>query len=156
MGKIMLNSELYGVGVEANPTIPEGATVTPMNNVKIDNDYYSLAGGGGSSNIVKIYDSGSHSTGAPMNQTISYINNIDISTYDLLYIVYSSDRQGTPADQSLQASALISEILGDTSNLLALCGFADRWVTLRINATNFEVVSGNNTYQIFKMYAVKL
>lgn len=47
MGKIMLNSELYGVGVEANPTIPEGATVTPMNNVKIDNDYYSFSGGGG-------------------------------------------------------------------------------------------------------------
>lgn len=48
MGKIMVNGVNYsGSEVEMNPTIPSGATVTPANNVKVDDDYYSFPQGGG-------------------------------------------------------------------------------------------------------------
>lgn len=47
-GQIYLNGVNYsGSHVEPNPTIPTGATVTPMSNVKIDDDYFSVSGGGG-------------------------------------------------------------------------------------------------------------
>lgn len=47
-GQIYLNGVNYsGSHVEPNPTIPTGATVTPLSNVKVDDDYFSIGGGGG-------------------------------------------------------------------------------------------------------------
>lgn len=47
-GQIFLNGVNYsGSHVEPNPTVPTGATVTPLNNVKVDEDYFSISGGGG-------------------------------------------------------------------------------------------------------------
>lgn len=155
MGRIMVNGENYsGSEVVANPTL-EGGEPT-LNSLEIDGDKFALGGGGGSSgSIVKIYDSGSDTQGAPLNQTITYINNVDISNYDLIYAVYSSDRGGT-YPQSLQLSGIIDEIINDNVNGWAIVGYGDRWTILRVNATDFSVINGNGTYQIFKLYAVKL
>lgn len=46
MGKIMLNSELYGVGVEANPEIPTGTPAAELSTLKIDKDYFNIPSGG--------------------------------------------------------------------------------------------------------------
>lgn len=47
-GQIFLNGVNYsGSHVEPNPTVPTGATVTPLSNVKVDDDYFSISGGGG-------------------------------------------------------------------------------------------------------------
>lgn len=49
-GKIYLNGVDYSGSIfEANPTIPAGATVTPVTNMKVDDDYYNLVGSGGTS-----------------------------------------------------------------------------------------------------------
>ena len=42
-------SEVTGENVEPNARIPAGASVTELNNLKIDNKYYSISGGGGGS-----------------------------------------------------------------------------------------------------------
>lgn len=47
-GQIFLNGVNYsGSHVEPNASIPTGATVTPLSNVKVDDDYFSISGGGG-------------------------------------------------------------------------------------------------------------
>ena len=47
-GQIFLNGVNYsGSHVEPNPSIPTGAQVTPLSNVKVDEDYFSISGGGG-------------------------------------------------------------------------------------------------------------
>ncbi len=47
-GQIILNGVNYsGTHVEPNPNIPTGATVTPLTNVKFDEDYFSIPSGGG-------------------------------------------------------------------------------------------------------------
>lgn len=44
-GKIYLNGVDYsGSIIEPNPNIPVGAVVTPMPNIKIDDDYFSVGG----------------------------------------------------------------------------------------------------------------
>lgn len=49
-GKIYLNGVDYSGSIfEPNPVIPEGATVTPVTNMKVDDDYYNLVGSGGNS-----------------------------------------------------------------------------------------------------------
>ena len=49
-GKIILNGVDYSGSIfEPNPTIPSGATVTPVTNMKVDDDYYNLIGSGGTS-----------------------------------------------------------------------------------------------------------
>ena len=151
----MVNGENYsGSEVVANPTL--AGTEANLTGIEVDGTKYAVSGGGGSSgSIIKIYDSGSDTQGAPLNQTITYINNVDISNYDLIYAVYSSDRGGSYS-QSLQLSGVIDEIINDKVNGWAIVGFGERWTILRVNATDFEVISGNNSYQIFKLYAVKL
>lgn len=47
-GKIILNGVDYSGSIfEPNPVIPEGATVIPVTNMKVDDDYYNLVGSGG-------------------------------------------------------------------------------------------------------------
>lgn len=47
-GKIFLNGVDYSGSIfEANPEIPAGATVTPVTNMKVDDNYYNLVGSGG-------------------------------------------------------------------------------------------------------------
>lgn len=47
-GKIYLNGVDYSGSIfEPNPEIPTGATVTPVTNMKVDDDYYNLVGSGG-------------------------------------------------------------------------------------------------------------
>lgn len=56
-GQIYLNGVNYsGSHVEPNPTIPTGATVTPMSNVKIDDDYFSISGGGGGGTTITTFE----------------------------------------------------------------------------------------------------
>lgn len=49
-GKIYLNGVDYSGSIfEPNPEIPAGAVVTPVTNMKVDDDYYNLIGSGGTS-----------------------------------------------------------------------------------------------------------
>lgn len=49
-GKIYLNGVDYSGSIfEPNPEIPAGAVVTPVTNMKVDDDYYNLMGSGGTS-----------------------------------------------------------------------------------------------------------
>lgn len=49
-GKIILNGVDYSGSIfEPNPTIPSGAIVTPVTNMKVDDDYYNLVSSGGTS-----------------------------------------------------------------------------------------------------------
>lgn len=52
MGKIMLNSELYGVGVEANPEVPSGTPAANLSTLKIDNEYFNIPSGGSGSGVI--------------------------------------------------------------------------------------------------------
>lgn len=84
MGKIMLNSELYGVGVEANPEVPAGANVEDLENLMVDNKYYAV--GGGSTKKLYLKSNGKQyiNTGIKAKGSISMLVEffLDISQFD--------------------------------------------------------------------------
>lgn len=47
MGSIMINNEMFGCDVVANPTILPGETETPLTGMQINGAKYSVEGGGG-------------------------------------------------------------------------------------------------------------
>lgn len=140
-------------------TITDNTTLTNNTSNIIITKIYGLkfgtgGSGGGASDIVKIYDSGSDTSPAATNTDITYIDNIDISDYDLIMAAYSCDRGSVTYPQTLYGIAYLDEVLNDSVNNWVLAGYASRWVELRINPTYFRVGVGD--YGIYKLYAIKL
>ena len=144
-----------GGGIIPNP---EGEPTDTLNTIEIDGVIYDLPSGSGSaSDIVKIYDSGSDTVPAPTNTEITYINNVDISDYDLIMATYSLDRGSVGYPQTSYATALIDDVLNDSVNNWVVTGYANRWASLRINPTSFIVpATGGDRYGIYKLFAIKL
>lgn len=137
---------------------PEGEPTDTLNTIEIDGVIYDLPSGSGSaSDIVKIYDSGSDTSPAPTNTEITYIDDIDISDYDLIMATYSLDRGSVSYPQTCYATALIDDVLNDSVNTWVVTGYASRWASLRINPTSFIVsATDGDRYGIYKLYAIKL
>ena len=154
----MLNGEMFGIEVKANPSIPAGITPSNLTSVKIDKDYFNIAGGGGgggSATIDLIYDSGSDTTPAPFNQQISYANSAQLSNYDIAVCCISADRGSVQFPQTSHMFILVSEALADTTNNVAFNTYDTRWESVRFNDTYFEQVAGDNTIAIYKIYGIK-
>lgn len=153
MGKIMLNGECFGKDIEANPTIPSGTTPTNMNSMRIDKDYFNIAGGGGGSfSLDTIYDSGSDTTPATINTNINYDNNVNLSDYDFVIAEFSADRGG----QYSQSSFLVAPVdeLLNNSHQWAIYGYTDRYLLIDMQDTYFNI-NLSQSYGLYKLFGVK-
>ena len=77
MGSIMINNEMFGCDVVANPTLLPGETETPLNGVQINGEKYSIesGGGGGTQTTPYLKSSGTQyiDTGIKPSEKISII-----------------------------------------------------------------------------------
>ena len=153
MGKIMLNGECFGKDIEANPTIPSGSTPTNLNSMRIDKDYFNIAGGGGGSlTIDTIYDSGSTTTPAAIQTNINYDNSALLSDYDFVIAEFSGDRGGQYSQSSFLV-APVDELLNNSEGW-ALYGFGERYLLIDMQDTYFNIIL-NSTYGLYKLFGVK-
>lgn len=148
-GQIFLNGVNYsGSHIEPNPTVPTGATVTPLSNVKVDDDYFSISGGGGGGNV------GLQKTvllSTPITTQGTYTLADDYSNYDFITI-----QAGNGSSEVDIHMYIVDEIATAMSNNLTITNpNTGGWFNFTMNA-NEIIIQGMQVSAINSVVGYKL
>ena len=153
-GQIILNGVNYsGSHVEPNPSIPSGSEVTPLTNVKVDEDYFSIpSGGGGGGGNVNLQKTVLLST--PITTPGTYTLADDYTNYDFISI--QAGNGSSEVDIHTYITDEITEAM--TNNLTITNPNTGGWFNFTMNANEIIIqgmqLSAINSVVGYKFNAV--